>query len=105
MRSVITRQHELILKTVYPHADSELRNTLCEQLVALLNSYLSGYVAQLGSVNRAAQAERYNALEMEYTQRRSELLLSLREYRLTHYAKPSEARPIETPKCPTGCIL
>ncbi|XP_062404993.1 nuclear pore complex protein Nup133 [Sardina pilchardus] len=79
VRSVITRQHEVILKTVYPHADSELRNTLSEQLVALLNSYLSGYVAQLGSLDRAAQSDRYSALEMEYTQRRSELLLPLLE--------------------------
>lgn len=65
---------------MYPHADSELRNTLCEQLVALLNSYLSGYVAQLASLNRATQSERHSALEMEYAQRRSELLLSLCEY-------------------------
>lgn len=79
VRSVITRQNEVILKAVYPHADSELRNTLSEQLVALLNSYLSGYVAQLSSVNRAAESDRYSALEMEYTHRRSELLLPLCE--------------------------
>ncbi|KAL2086993.1 hypothetical protein ACEWY4_018052 [Coilia grayii] len=79
VRSVITHQHEVILKTVYPQADSELRNTLSEQLVALLNTYLSGYVAQLGSLNRATQTDRCSALEMEYTQRRSELLLPLLE--------------------------
>ncbi|XP_063058946.1 nuclear pore complex protein Nup133 [Engraulis encrasicolus] len=79
VRSVLTRQHEVILKTVYPQADSELRNTLSEQLVALLNSYLSGYQAQLGSLNRATQTDRCSALEMEYTQRRSELLMPLLE--------------------------
>uniref|UniRef100_A0A3Q3X1Q8 Nucleoporin Nup133/Nup155-like C-terminal domain-containing protein n=1 Tax=Mola mola TaxID=94237 RepID=A0A3Q3X1Q8_MOLML len=83
IRTVISRQHEIILHSVYPHADSELRSALCEQLVALLDIYLSGYVAQLTSLQQqrppGAQQERYNSLEMEYTQRRSELLAPLLE--------------------------
>lgn len=65
---------------MYPHADSELRSALCEQLVALLDIYLSGYVAQLTSLQQQQQQEeqRYNSLEMEYSQRRSELLAPLR---------------------------
>lgn len=66
---------------MYPHVDSELRSALCEQLVALLDVYLSGYVAQLTSLQQqrppGAQQERYNSLEMEYSQRRSELLAPL----------------------------
>ncbi|KAM9362740.1 nuclear pore complex protein Nup133 [Symphorus nematophorus] len=81
VRTVIARQHEIILRSVYPHADSELRSVLCEQLVALLDNYLSGYVAQLTSLQQqrppGAQQERYNSLEMEYSQRRSELLAPL----------------------------
>lgn len=77
VRTVIFRQHELILRSVYPHADSELRGALCEQLVALLDIYLSGYVAQLTSLQQ--RQERYNSLEMEYSQRRSELLAPLRK--------------------------
>ncbi|XP_070712502.1 nuclear pore complex protein Nup133 [Pempheris klunzingeri] len=83
VRTVISRQHEIILRSVYPHADSELRSTLCEQLVALLDIYLNGYVAQLISLQQqrppGAQQERYNSLEMEYSQRRSELLAPLLE--------------------------
>uniref|UniRef100_A0A3Q3QI17 Nuclear pore complex protein Nup133 n=1 Tax=Monopterus albus TaxID=43700 RepID=A0A3Q3QI17_MONAL len=83
VRTVICRQHEIILRSVYPHADSELRSILCEQLVALLDIYLRSYVAQLTSVQRqsppGAQQERYNSLEMEYSQRRSELLAPLLE--------------------------
>ncbi|XP_066515739.1 nuclear pore complex protein Nup133 [Hoplias malabaricus] len=79
VRTVIARQHELILQAVYPHAESNLRATLCEQLVALLDSLLSGYVSQLNSLRRPRQQERYDALEMEYTQRRSELLTPLLE--------------------------
>lgn len=75
VRTVIFRQHELVLRSVYPHVDSELRSTLCEQLVALLDLYLSGYVVQLTSLQQ--QQERYNSLEMEYSQRRSELLAPL----------------------------
>lgn len=81
VRSVISRQHEIVLRSVYPHADSELRSALCEQLVALLDIYLGGYVAQLTSLQQqrppGAQQERYNSLEMEYGQRRSELLAPL----------------------------
>ncbi|XP_036955360.1 nuclear pore complex protein Nup133 [Acanthopagrus latus] len=81
VRTVISRQHDIILRSVYPHADSELRSALCEQLVALLDIYLSGYVAQLTSLQQqrppGAQQERYNNLEMEYSQRRSELLAPL----------------------------
>uniref|UniRef100_A0A668A274 Nuclear pore complex protein Nup133 n=1 Tax=Myripristis murdjan TaxID=586833 RepID=A0A668A274_9TELE len=83
VRTIISRQHELILRSVYPHADSELRGALCEQLVALLDIYLGGYVAQLTSLQQrgppGAQQERYNSLEMEYSQRRSELLAPLLE--------------------------
>lgn len=82
VRTAISRQHGIILHSVYPHADSELRSALCEQLVALLDIYLSGYVAQLNSLQQqqrppGAQQERYNSLEMEYSQRRSELLTPL----------------------------
>ncbi|KAK5925980.1 hypothetical protein CgunFtcFv8_021588 [Champsocephalus gunnari] len=77
-RSVISRQHEIILRSVYPNADSELRSALCEQLVALLDIHLGGYVAQLTSLT-PLQQERYNSLEMEYSQRRSELLAPLLE--------------------------
>ena len=83
---MITRQHEVVLRSVYPQADSELRGALCEQLVGLLDLYLGGYVAQLASLQlrtggrpTAAQQERYNALELEYGQRRSELIAPLRE--------------------------
>ncbi|XP_033831667.1 nuclear pore complex protein Nup133 [Periophthalmus magnuspinnatus] len=78
VRSVLSRQHELLLRSVYPQADSELRSAICEQLVALLDIYLGGYVAQLNSVQQQKPAgghqERFNALEMEYTQRRGEML-------------------------------
>ncbi|XP_036413651.1 nuclear pore complex protein Nup133 [Colossoma macropomum] len=79
VRTVIARQHEVILRTVYPHADSGLRNSLNEQLVALLDLLLGSYVAQLTSLRRPGQQDRYDALEMEYTQRRSELLTPLLE--------------------------
>ncbi|MBN3309249.1 NU133 protein, partial [Amia calva] len=79
LRTVIVRQHEVILSRVYPHAGSDLRNTLNEQLVALLDSYLDGYVTQLKSLNRPKDQERYNNLELEYTQKRSELLAPLLE--------------------------
>ncbi|XP_029988402.1 nuclear pore complex protein Nup133 isoform X2 [Sphaeramia orbicularis] len=83
VRAIISRQHEIILRSVYPHADSELRSALCEQLVPLLDIYLGGYVAQLNSLQQqrppGAQQERYNTLEMEYSQRRSELLSVLLE--------------------------
>ncbi|MEQ2167740.1 hypothetical protein GOODEAATRI_007138 [Goodea atripinnis] len=83
VRTVISHQHEIILHSVYPHADSELRSTLCEQLVALLDIYLGGYVAQLSSLQKhgplGTQQERYDSLEMEYSQRRSELLSPLLE--------------------------
>ncbi|KAL1005970.1 hypothetical protein UPYG_G00066290 [Umbra pygmaea] len=81
VRTVIIRQHEVILRSVYPHADSELRNALNEQLAALLDVFLGGYVAQLNSLRqgRPGHQDRYNTLEMEYTQRRSELLTPLLE--------------------------
>ncbi|XP_043093975.1 nuclear pore complex protein Nup133 isoform X2 [Puntigrus tetrazona] len=79
VRTVITRQHELILRAAYPHADVELRGALSEQLVALLDSLLSGYVAQLTSLRRAGPQERFVTLESEYTQKRSELLAPLLE--------------------------
>ncbi|XP_027034885.2 nuclear pore complex protein Nup133 [Tachysurus fulvidraco] len=79
VRTVIARQHDVILRGVYPHADSGLRNALSEQLVALLDSFLGSYVTQLTSLRRPGQQERYNTLEMEYTQRRSEMLTPLLE--------------------------
>ncbi|XP_047222929.1 nuclear pore complex protein Nup133 [Girardinichthys multiradiatus] len=83
VRTVISHQHEIILHSVYPQADSELRSTLCEQLVALLDIYLGGYVAQLSSLQKhgplGTQQDRYDSLEMEYSQRRSELLSPLLE--------------------------
>uniref|UniRef100_A0A8C9SH28 Nucleoporin 133 n=1 Tax=Scleropages formosus TaxID=113540 RepID=A0A8C9SH28_SCLFO len=79
IRTITLQQHEIILKTVYPHADTELRNTLNEQLMMLLDSFLGAYVAQLMSLNRPSQQERYNSLEMEYTQKRSEVLAPLLE--------------------------
>ncbi|XP_028266010.1 nuclear pore complex protein Nup133 [Parambassis ranga] len=83
VRTIIARQHEIILRSVYPHADSKLRSDLSEQLVALLDIYLGGYVAQLTSLQQqrgaGPQQERYNSLEMEYSQRRSELLAPLLE--------------------------
>ncbi|ROL52045.1 Nuclear pore complex protein Nup133 [Anabarilius grahami] len=79
VRTAITRQHEMILHAAYPHADAELRAVLSEQLVALLDSLLSGYVAQLTSLRRSGQQDRYDTLENEYTQKRSELLAPLLE--------------------------
>ncbi|KAJ3614211.1 hypothetical protein NHX12_017786 [Muraenolepis orangiensis] len=86
VRGVISRQHEVILRSVYPYANSELRGVLCEQLVDLLDLYLGGYVAQLASLQPrtqgrpiAAKHDRYNALELEYCQRRSELIAPLLE--------------------------
>lgn len=52
---------------------------VAEQLVALLDCFLDGYVAQLKSVDRLADQERYSSVEMEYVQKRSELLSPLRE--------------------------
>ncbi|XP_062865729.1 nuclear pore complex protein Nup133 isoform X2 [Trichomycterus rosablanca] len=79
VRTAISRQHELILHAVYPQADSGLRGALSEQLVALLDSLFGGYVAQLASLRRPGQRERRDALEMEYTRRRAELLTPLLE--------------------------
>lgn len=77
IRAVVTRQHSIILKKVYPQADTNLRNTLIEQLVALLNYFLDDYVVQLKSVDRPNDQKRYRTLETEYTQKRSELLSPL----------------------------
>ncbi|KAM4812398.1 nuclear pore complex protein Nup133 isoform X1 [Urocitellus parryii] len=77
IRTSIMRQHGIILKIVYPQADSNLRNILMEQLVALIDCYLDGYVSQLKSLDRSSDQERYNSLEMEYLQRRSDLLSPL----------------------------
>lgn len=79
LRAAIARQHGTILKVVYPQVDSNLRSVLAEQLVALLDCLLDGYVAQLKSVDRLADQERYSSVEMEYVQKRSELLSPLRE--------------------------
>ncbi|XP_069810810.1 nuclear pore complex protein Nup133 [Dendropsophus ebraccatus] len=77
IRAVIVRQHTIVLKKVYPQADSRLRSNLMEQLVALLNYFLDDYVTQLKSVDRPSDQERYNVLETEYAQKRSELLSPL----------------------------
>ncbi|KAJ7411743.1 nuclear pore complex protein Nup133 [Willisornis vidua] len=85
LRAAITRQHGIILKVVYPQVDSNLRSIVAEQLVALLDYFLDGYVSQLKSVDRLADQERYSNLEMEYVQKRSELLspfLSLGQYQM-----------------------
>lgn len=80
LRTAIVRQHGIILKMVYPQVDSNLRSTVAEQLVALLDCFLDGYVSQLKSVDRPADQERYSSVEMEYVQRRSELLSPFRKY-------------------------
>ncbi|XP_075718631.1 nuclear pore complex protein Nup133 [Rhinoderma darwinii] len=77
IRTVIRRQHTIILKKVYPQADSRLRSDLIEQLVALLNYFLDDYVTQLKSVDRPTDQERYSILETEYAQKRSEFLSPL----------------------------
>ncbi|XP_053238474.1 nuclear pore complex protein Nup133 [Podarcis raffonei] len=85
VRTTIIQQHEIILKKVYPQVNSKLRSIVTEQLVALLDCFLDGYVSQLKSVDRPEYQERYNSLEMEYMQKRSELLsplLSLGQYQL-----------------------
>ncbi|XP_065446049.1 nuclear pore complex protein Nup133 [Chrysemys picta bellii] len=85
IRTAIIRQHGIILKVVYPQVDSNLRSIVAEQLVALLDCFLDGFVSQLKSVDRPADQDRYNNLEMEYIQKRSELLsplLSLGQYQL-----------------------
>ncbi|XP_040183145.1 nuclear pore complex protein Nup133 [Rana temporaria] len=73
IRTVISRQHSIILK-VYSQADSILRSELAEQLASLLNYFLDDYVTQLKSVDQPSSQERYNVLEVEYAQKRSELL-------------------------------
>ncbi|GCB67786.1 hypothetical protein scyTo_0010298 [Scyliorhinus torazame] len=86
VRSVILRQTDVVLNKMYPHVDTALRNSLLEQLVALIDFYLDGYVCQLKSVDRPAQQERYNKLDLEYTQKRSHLLsqlLFLGQYQFT----------------------
>ncbi|XP_074781437.1 nuclear pore complex protein Nup133 isoform X3 [Athene noctua] len=85
LRATIIHQHGIILKMVYPQVDSNLRSIVAEQLVALLDCFLDGYVSQLKSVDRPADQERYSNLEMEYVQKRSELLsplLSLGQYQM-----------------------
>ncbi|KAK2086092.1 hypothetical protein P7K49_035517 [Saguinus oedipus] len=77
IRTVIMRQHEIVLRVVYPQADSNLRNTVTEQLVALIDCFLDGYVSQLKSVDKSSNQERYDSLEMEYLQKRSDLLSPL----------------------------
>ncbi|XP_016018907.2 nuclear pore complex protein Nup133 [Rousettus aegyptiacus] len=77
IRTAIARQHEIVLKMVYPQADSSLRNILMEQLVALIDCLLDGYVSQLKSLDKSNDQERYNSLEVEYTQKRLGLLSPL----------------------------
>ncbi|NWH76500.1 NU133 protein, partial [Piaya cayana] len=85
VRAAIVRQHVIILKRVYPQVDSNLRSIVAEQLVAMLDCFLDGYVAQLKSLDHPAHQERYSNLEVEYVRKRSELLsplLSLGQYQL-----------------------
>ncbi|XP_057263012.1 nuclear pore complex protein Nup133 isoform X2 [Pezoporus wallicus] len=85
LRAAVIRQHGIILQMVYPQVDSNLRSIVAEQLVALLDCFLDGYASQLKSVDRPADQERYSNLEMEYKQRRTELLsplLSLGQYQM-----------------------
>ncbi|KAM5235648.1 nuclear pore complex protein Nup133 [Ctenodactylus gundi] len=77
LRTAIARQHRIILKTVYPQADSSLRSTVMEQLVALIDCFLDGYVSQLTSLDKTCDQERYDSLEVEYLQQRSQLLSPL----------------------------
>ncbi|XDA90985.1 hypothetical protein R6Z07F_020596 [Ovis aries] len=77
IRTAIVCQHRTVLKVVYPQADSNLRNVLTEQLVALIDGFLDGYVSQLKSVDKSNDQERYSNLEMEYLQKRSDLLSPL----------------------------
>lgn len=73
------RQHRIILQVVYPQADSNLRSIVTEQLVALIDCFLDSYVSQLKSLEKCTDQERYSSLEVEYLQKRSELLSPLRE--------------------------
>ncbi|XP_065536370.1 nuclear pore complex protein Nup133 isoform X2 [Lathamus discolor] len=85
LRATVIRQHGIILQMVYPQVDSNLRSIVAEQLVALLDCVLDGYASQLKSVDRPADQERYSNLEMEYKQKRTELLsplLSLGQYQM-----------------------
>ncbi|XP_059533385.1 nuclear pore complex protein Nup133 isoform X1 [Myotis daubentonii] len=77
VRTAIMHQHEIILKRVYPQADSNLRNILTEQLIALIDCFLDGYTCQLKSLDRSRDQERFNNLETEYVQKRSDLLSPL----------------------------
>ncbi|XP_069340848.1 nuclear pore complex protein Nup133 [Eulemur rufifrons] len=77
IRTVIARQHEIVLKIVYPQADSNLRNILTEQLVTLIDCFLDSYVSQLNSLDRSSDQERFISLDEEYAQKRSELLSPL----------------------------
>ncbi|XP_055986675.1 nuclear pore complex protein Nup133 isoform X1 [Sorex fumeus] len=77
IRTAIMRQHGIVLKMVYPQADSNLRNVLTEQLVSLIDCFLDGYVSQLKSLDKSSDQERYNSLEVEYQQKRSDLLSPL----------------------------
>ncbi|XP_020024420.1 nuclear pore complex protein Nup133 isoform X3 [Castor canadensis] len=77
IRTAIMHQHGIILKTVYPQADSNLRNVITEQLVALIDCFLDGYVSQLKSLDKSSDQERYSNLEAEYLQKRSDLLSPL----------------------------
>ncbi|XP_008583003.1 PREDICTED: nuclear pore complex protein Nup133 [Galeopterus variegatus] len=77
IRTAIVRQHGIVLKMVYPQADSNLRKTVTEQLVALIDCFLEGYVSQLNSLDRSSDQERYDSLDVEYLQKRSDLLSPL----------------------------
>ncbi|GAB1293790.1 Nuclear pore complex protein Nup133 [Apodemus speciosus] len=77
IRTAVMRQHGIILKTVYPQADSNLRSVVMEQLVALIDCFLDSYVSQLKSLEKCSDQERYSSLEVEYLQKRSELLSPL----------------------------
>nr|XP_042134704.1 nuclear pore complex protein Nup133 [Peromyscus maniculatus bairdii] len=77
IRTAIMRQHGIILQMVYPQADSNLRSIVMEQLVALIDCFLDSYVSQLKSLEKSSDQERYSNLEVEYLQKRSDLLSPL----------------------------
>uniref|UniRef100_A0A8D2BCI1 Nuclear pore complex protein Nup133 n=1 Tax=Sciurus vulgaris TaxID=55149 RepID=A0A8D2BCI1_SCIVU len=84
IRTAIVRQHGIILKTVYPQADSNLRSILTEQLVALMD-LLPGRLRSTAQVSgQSSDQERYNSLEVEYLQRRADLLSPLHAGAHTH---------------------
>uniref|UniRef100_UPI00358EE690 nuclear pore complex protein Nup133 n=2 Tax=Myxine glutinosa TaxID=7769 RepID=UPI00358EE690 len=77
MRNVLCKQHDLVLGQIYPEVDGLSRCSLLDQLVSLVDICLEGYVSQLQWLTEflPSSQERHVAVEAEYSQRRSELLL------------------------------